>query len=130
MKSFIDNEDLIKFFVDCKNLKIKDGADFHLYDLNIVSKIASFNTRGSAMMYRIVLKNMLHFKIGGIISVINNNEDKTNLQTKHSLYYSTCKFREAMNKSLSKGNSETLKFITVHNDPNLTKKEAHRDKLV
>lgn len=73
MKSFIDNQDLIKFFVDCKNLKIKDGADFHLYDLSIVSKIASHNTRGCAMIYRIALKNMQHFKIGGVISVINNN---------------------------------------------------------
>ena len=81
-------------------------------------------------MHRIVLKNMLHFKIGGIISVINNNEDKSNLKVKHSLYYSTCKFREAMIKSLSKGNSDSLKFIIVHNDPNQTKKEAHRNKLV
>ena len=122
MKSFIDNHDLIKFFVDCKNLKIKDGADFHLYDLSIVSKIASHNTRGSAMIYRIVLKNMQHFKIGGIISVINNNEEKSNLQTKHSLYYSTCKFREALNKSLSKCGYDSLKFITVHNDSRQMKK--------
>ncbi len=82
LKSFIENHDFMKFYIDCKNLKIRKGAEFDLYDLGTISKITNFNARGSALLLRIALKNMQFFKNGGIITILNTNEDADLLKDK------------------------------------------------
>lgn len=131
LRSFTDNQDWAAFLVDCKNLKIKDGADFHIYECPLISKISSFNAQGSALVLRIILKNMLHFKFGNLIQILNTNERKSEMEAKHALYLATTDFKTSLFESLRASHSDTaLRFISVNNDPKLMKAEKHRDRLV
>lgn len=76
----IDNHDFVKLYIDCKNLKIKQGAEYDLYDFRNIAKIVNFNARGSAILLRIMLKNMQYFKNGAIVSILHSCEAESHLK--------------------------------------------------
>ena len=96
LRSFTDNQDWAAFLIDCKNLKIKDGADFHIYECPLISKISSYNSQGSALVLKVILKNMLHFKFGNLIQILNTNENKSEMHSKHALYLATTDFKTSL----------------------------------
>lgn len=63
-------------------MKIKQGAEYDLYDFRNIAKIVNFNARGSAILLRIMLKNMQFFKNGAIISVLNSHEGESHMKEK------------------------------------------------
>ena len=131
LRSIIENHEWAAFLIDCKNLKIKDGGDFHIYECPLISKIASYNARGSALLLKIVLRNMLHFKCGGLISVLNTNEKQGDMKNKHALYLATTDFKSSLFSSLSAAYSDTpLQFLTLHNNPKRMRSEKQRDGIV
>ncbi len=131
LRSFVDNQEWAAFMIDCKNLKIKDGGDFHVYECPLISKISSYNARGSALLLRVVLRNMLHFKCGSLVQILNTNERADEMQAKHALYLATTDFKTSLFDSLRASHSDTpLRFISVRNNPKLMKSEKHRERLV
>ena len=69
---------------------------------------------------------MQYFKNGGVITILNTNQEQGHLKERHSLFYASALFRAGLIDSLRKSTDPAIKFLVVHNNLEGMKREELR----
>jgi len=91
-KSSLNGGEVIRLFVNCKNLKLKEDIPYDSYEFAEINALISFNIKGYSLLLQFILKNMLTNKHGAIINIIRGNQHSIFINNSQCLYSSGSEF--------------------------------------